>query len=430
MWNRKTLLTGLFWTITLVCSPLQASAADQVLATIGHDEIRSHELDQAVASSPFNTQFNTMGEDEQASLRGDMLRRLVSARLLSLEAKRLGLDKTATFRREMEDVRMGMLYRGYMDKLRLGVTIPADTLAAMKLQFKDDGNALDSAKSSYVAMQFREVKQAALQQMQRDNNIRFFESRIKSGIKPEVVLMEGNGIHLAYGDVVDTRKWKKTPNPEWIKDQLHNRSELLLVSKAAERDGIEVSEQLKRFIDERLPALLLERKTKEWIPNEKALRSWYASHQEVGRIPASYHVGQLVVATREEAEALRARIVQGESLFTLAGNNSIDPVGRKQNGDMGWITEGRGMPELIKVLATLKDDELSAVITTESGYHLIMVVERRIGSQKPYEDVRERAQQMMVNQNLPTYLGELEKRYPVTWSVMAAQAASQPAATP
>jgi peptidyl-prolyl cis-trans isomerase C len=430
MWNRKTLLTCLFWTISFICSPLYASAADQVLATIGHDEIRSHELELAVASSPFNTQFNTMSEDEQASLRGDMLRRLVSARLLSLEAKRLGLDKTATFKREMEDVRMGMLYRGYMDKLRLSVTIPADTLAAMKQQFKGDGNGLDSAKASYVAMQFREVKRAALQQIQQDNNIKFFESRIKPGIKPEVVLMEGNGMHLAYGDVVDTKKWKKTPNPEWIKEQLHNRSELLLVSRAAEREGVDVSEQLTRFIDERLPALLLEHKTREWIPNEQALRSWYTQHQEVGRIPASYHVGQLVVATREEAEALRTRIVQGESLFTLAGSNSIDPVGRKQNGDMGWITEGRGMPELPKVLATLKDDELSAVIATQSGYHLIMVLERRIGSQKPYEDVHERVQQMMVNQNLPAYLGELEKRYPVSWSVMAAPAASQPAATP
>ena len=228
----------------------------------------------------------------------------------------------------------------------------------------------------------------------------------------------------------DVKKWKKTPNPEWIKDQIHNRSELLLVSKAAERDGLDVSEQLKRFTDERLPALLLEHKAKEWVPNEKAQRDWYARHQEVGRIPASYHVGQLVVATREKAEALRARIVKGESLFTLAGSESIDPIGFKQNGDMGWITEGRGMPELQKVLATLQDDQLSDVIATPSGYHLIMVLERRVGSQKPYEDVRERVQQMMINQNLPAYLGELEKRYPVSWSVIATQAASQPTATP
>ena len=58
------------------------------------------------------------------------------------------------------------------------------------------------------------------------------------------------------------------------------------------------------------------------------------------------HVGQLVVATRQEAEALRMRILKGESLFTLAGQYSIDPAGRKQNGDMGWIVDGRGLPEI------------------------------------------------------------------------------------
>ncbi|MGE5757522.1 MAG: peptidylprolyl isomerase, partial [Sideroxydans sp.] len=277
-----------------------------------------------------------------------------------------------------------------------------------------------------VASHFQAVKLAALQKLQQDSNARSYESRIKPGLKPEVVLMEGKGFRITYGDIADAAMRKKTTNPEWIKQQLRDRGEMVLAAMAAEREGADVSAQLNRYLEERLPASMLEKKAKEWIPNEKALRSWYAKHQEIGRIPASYHVGQIVVATREEADALRTRIVKGESLFTLAGSNSIDPAGRKQNGDMGWITEGRGMPELLKVLPTLKDDQLSDVIATPSGYHLIMVLERRIGRQKPFEDVRERVQQMMVNQNLPAYLGELEKRYPVSWGVMATPAASQP----
>jgi parvulin-like peptidyl-prolyl isomerase len=82
------------------------------------------------------------------------------------------------------------------------------------------------------------------------------------------------------------------------------------------------------------------------------------------------------------------------------------------------------------VLETLQDDELSGVVATQSGYHLITVLERRIGRQKPFSDVRERVKQMIVNQNFPAYMGELGKRYPVTWGVMASQAALQPTATP
>jgi peptidyl-prolyl cis-trans isomerase C len=430
MWNRKTSLACLFWAVALICSPLAANGAeDQVLVTIGQDAIHSSELDLAIASSPFSTQFNTMSADEQASLRGDMLRRLVSARLLALEAKRLGLDKTATFKREMADFRLGLLYRGYMDKLRERITIPAETLAEMKGQLKGNADALEAAKSSYVAAQFRNAKIAALRKVQEDSHARFFESRIRVGIRPETVLMEADGMRVIYGDIVDAGQWKKLPNPEWVKDQLHNRSEMLLVAMVAERDGANVNQQLNRFIEERLPALALEKKTREWVSDEKTMRSWYIKHPETGRIPASYHVGQLVVATKEGAEALRARILKGESLFTLAGSNSIDPVGRKQNGDMGWITEGRGMPELASVLPALKDEEVSRVVATPSGYHLIMVLERRIGRQKPFSDVRERVRQMIVNQNIPAYMGELEKRFPVSWHLMAAPAASQTAVT-
>ncbi|MDP2759592.1 MAG: peptidylprolyl isomerase [Sideroxyarcus sp.] len=429
MWNRKSSLACLFWAVALICSPFPASAADQVLATVGGEAIYSHELEMAVASSPFYTQFNTMSEDEQASLRGDMLRRIVSARLLALEAKRLGLDQTPAFKHEMDDFRLGLLYRSYMDKLRGRVTLPAATHAAMKERFKGDADALDAAQSSYRSTQFREMKLAALRQMQIDSHLQFFESRISPGIKSGTVLMQADGLRVVYGDIVDSAKWKELPNPEWVKEQLQNRSELLLVAKYAERDGANIDEQLKRYGAERLPSLMLERKTGEWIPNEETMRSWYTGHPEIGRIPASYHVGQLVVADKGEAKALRARIVKGESLFTLAGKHSIDPSGRKQNGDMGWIVEGRGMPELLKALGALQDDELSGVIVTPSGYHLIMVLERRIGRQKPFVEVRERVQQMIVNQNLPAYMGELEKRYPVSWSLMAAPTAPQPAAT-
>jgi len=425
MLTRTMSLTKLLWTVALICPLFSANAADQVLATVGQVGIHSRDLEMALSSSPFATQFNTMSEDEQASMRGDMLRRLVSARLLALEAKRLGLDKTTAFKRDMQDFRLGLLYRDYMEKLRSRIVIPPNTLADMKAHFKDDGDGLAAARSAYMSTQFQALKRDALQQLVRDSDARIYEERIKPGIKPEMVLMEGKGFSVAYGDIVDVGMRKSTVNPVWIKRTLRERGEMILVSMAAERDGADVSAQLNRYSEESLPALLLEKKTAEWIPDDKALRGWYVKHPETGRIPASYHVGQLVVATREEAETLRERILKGESLFNLAGSYSVDPIGRKLNGDIGWITEGRGMPELLNVLATLQDNQVSEVISTQSGYQLITVLERRVATQKPFEDVRDRVKQMMVSEYLSAYLNDLQKRYPVTWNVVAAQAASQ-----
>ena len=410
----------------LTITPLPASAAPQVLVTVGTMQVSSDDLNAAMASSPFATQQASMDENDQAGLRGNMLRRLVAARLLTLEARRLGLDKTKAYQQDIENFRLGLLYRFYMDKLRERIVIPADTLAAMKQQFKGDLEGMAAAKATYVAEQYKTLKLATLQNMLQHDNTKLHEERIKAGIKADTVLMEGKNFSINYADIVDINEHPAMPNPEWVKEQLYKRGELLLVAKAADKEGVDISDKLMQYQTERLPAVMMEVKTKEWIPDEKTMREWFYKHPEVARIPERRHVGQLVVGTRKEAEALRARIIKGKSLFTLAGEFSIDPVGRKQNGDMGWIVEGRGMPELDNALAKLEDGKLSEVIETKAGFHLLMILEHQPKIQKTYADVHDRVRQMIINEKLPPYLGELERRYKVSWKVIKARDETAP----
>ena len=261
----KILLCALF----LIALPISANAELQVLVTVGNKQVSSDDLNAAMASSPFATQMTSMNEDDQAGLRGDMLRRLVAARLLSLEAQRLGLDKTKTYQQDLENVRLGFLYRFYMDKLRERIVIPADTLAAMKKQFKGDFEGLTAAKSSYVADQYQTLKLTTLQNMLKRDNTKLYEERIKAGIKADTVLMEGKSFRISYGDIVDINEHPVLPNPEWVKDQLYMRGELLLAAKAAEKEGVDVSAKLEQYQAEHLPAVMMDAKTHEWVPSEK-----------------------------------------------------------------------------------------------------------------------------------------------------------------
>lgn len=412
--------------LATILSTLQipANAASQVLVSIGSMQVNADELNAAIASSPFSTQFTSMDENDQAGLRGDMLRRLVASRLMTLEAQRQGLDKTKAYKAEIENFRLGLLYRFYMDKLRERIVIPSDTLAAMKQQMKDDTDGLAAAKASYMSKQYQTLKDATLANLARQDHVVLHEDRVKTGIKPDTVLMEGNSFNIKYADIVNRREHPNMPNPEWIKEQVYKRGELLLVANEAAKLGVDVSEKLEQYQKERLPALTLEAKTREWVPNERTLRNWFNKHPDVATIPERRHVGQLVVASRKEAETLRARILNGESLFTLAGSYSIDPAGQKQNGDMGWITEGRGMPELDRSLAKLEDGKVSDVIETKAGFHLLMILERQPSSKKNYASVRDRIAQLIINEKLPPYLGALERRYKVTWHVIQARADS------
>ncbi len=397
---------------------IPANAASQVLVTIDTQQVTSDDLNAAMASSPFETQQASMDENDQAGLRGDMLRRLVAARLLALEARRLDLDKTNAYKQDIEGFRLGLLYRFYMDKLRERIIIPSDTLEAMKKQYKGDNEGMTAAKAAYVAQQYQTFKLTTLRNMMQHDKTRLHEDRIKKGIMADTVLMEGDSFRIKYADIVDITEHPSLPNPGWVKEQLYKRGELLLVAKAAEKEGVNIENQLKQYQNEQLPAVMMENKTREWIPNEKTMHEWFDKHPEVAIIPERRHIGQLVVSTRKEAEALRTRILNGESLFTLAGEFSIDPIGRKQNGDMGWIVEGRGMPELESALNKLEDDKLSEAIETKEGFHLLTILERQPKVQKTYDEVHDRIRQMIINENLPTYLGELERRYKVSWNVI------------
>ena len=418
-----------FLLMVMLAGPATSAAmADQVLASVGPLQVTATDLKSAMASSPFAEKFPSMAEDDQAGLRGDMLRRLVVSRLLTLEGQRLGIDKTPAFRKDVADFRLGLLYRAYVDKLRQSLIIPEPTLAAMKQQFKNDRDGLEAAKAAYISERYQAAKGASMQALLKADQVRLHEDRI-AGAVPDSVLAEGTVLRVRYGDLLEAAELAKPPSRAEVVDRLQRRVELIAAADAAVAQGVDVGSAVDTYERERLPAALLEVKTREWIPDQKTLRDWYDKHAQAATVPERRHVGQLVVTTRKEADALRARIAKGESLFVLAGKYSAEPVSRKQNGDMGWVIEGRGEPELEQALAKLKDGDISPVIETKDGkFHILTVLEHFGGRKEDYGDMRDHIAQAIVDERLPAYVGELEKRYPVTWNVLAKPAKAQAAA--
>ncbi|MFO1427235.1 MAG: peptidylprolyl isomerase [Steroidobacteraceae bacterium] len=75
--------------------------------------------------------------------------------------------------------------------------------------------------------------------------------------------------------------------------------------------------------------------------------------------------------------ALRTRIVKGEDFAGVAKVTSEDPGSASEGGDLGWSGPGTFVPEFEKVLAGLKDDEISMPFRTQFGWHIIQLLGRR-----------------------------------------------------
>jgi peptidyl-prolyl cis-trans isomerase C len=409
---------GLLAAAICLTPPCHAVAESQILATVGKLTVTSDDLESAMASFPFADRFPSMDENDQAALRGGMLQRLVASRLMTLEAKRLELDKTSAFLEELENFRLGLLYRHYMDKLRARIEVPAEVMADMQTQFGSDSDGLAAARSAWLADSYRGLRYHTIQKLRDDYHIRLHEERIQPGTtEHETVLLEGDDIAITYGDLI--RHQAKAPtNPEWIKDQLYKRAELLTVAKAAEKAGVDISDRLNRFTEERLPAMLVEQKQQEWTADEQALRNFYDANPQLGRLQERRHIGQLVSDSREQAEELRQRILNGESLFELASQYSIDPYGREHKGDMGWQMEGSAHPAIEQAIASLEDNQISQAIETPLGFHLVTILERRPGGQKSYLSVRDRVRQIWITDRMANYMSELAEQYQVVWHVV------------
>jgi len=80
---------------------------------------------------------------------------------------------------------------------------------------------------------------------------------------------------------------------------------------------------------------------------------------------------------KEHLSNLRIRLLAGEDFEKLAKAHSDDKVSASQGGDLGWFKPGTMVAEFDLALTNLKIGEISPIVKTPFGFHLIQVLDRR-----------------------------------------------------
>ena len=122
------------------------------------------------------------------------------------------------------------------------------------------------------------------------------------------------------------------------------------------------------------------------LPDEATLREWYMRDQPLTRVRTSHLLLRVaddaseaeVESKRQLAGRLRERILAGEAFAELARTYSEDPSSAPAGGDRGWVPRGRLLPELEVVVFNLEVGEISEVLRTTFGFHIITVTERDV----------------------------------------------------
>ena len=92
---------------------------------------------------------------------------------------------------------------------------------------------------------------------------------------------------------------------------------------------------------------------------------------------------------RERAEALLAQVRKAPASFAeLARKNSDDPGSAAKGGDLEYFGRGAMVQAFDNAVFAMKAGEISNLVETEFGFHIIMLTEARGGAKKPFEAVR------------------------------------------
>ena len=104
-------------------------------------------------------------------------------------------------------------------------------------------------------------------------------------------------------------------------------------------------------------------------------------------MPERYEISEIVIQptipeterdrVRAELAELRERVIKGESFSMLAALYSQDPGSARKGGELGFFPRGRMVAEFESAAFALKPGEVSPIIETQLGFHIIQLIERR-----------------------------------------------------
>ena len=135
------------------------------------------------------------------------------------------------------------------------------------------------------------------------------------------------------------------------------------------------------------------------------LRTYYDQHRDQYRMPEQVEVSHILIKTplpgpdgkvdekgvaeaRHRAEDLLQQLKSGAKLEDLAKKYSEDTGSAKQGGSLGWIGKGQTVPEFEKTAFSLSKGQMSDLVKSSYGFHIIRVDDKREAHVRTLDEVK------------------------------------------
>jgi foldase protein PrsA len=122
--------------------------------------------------------------------------------------------------------------------------------------------------------------------------------------------------------------------------------------------------------------------------SEEDIRQYYDENTKEFKND-TVRASHILLDTREEAEEVLAKVKAGEDFNQLAEQYSVDPSAKTSMGDLGEFGYGDMIEPFEQAAFALDEGEISDIVETQFGYHIIKVFDKTIVDPSPFEEVKD-----------------------------------------
>ena len=133
---------------------------------------------------------------------------------------------------------------------------------------------------------------------------------------------------------------------------------------------------------------------------DQEVQQYYTQHQKDYQVEDQVKVRHILIkvdqsadtkadaAARQKAEDILKQLHNGGNFAELAKKNSDDPGSKEQGGELGFIKHGVTVPEFDKAAFALQPGQISDLVRTKFGYHIIQAEEKQTAHTRSLEEVK------------------------------------------
>ena len=235
------------------------------------------------------------------------------------------------------------------------------------------------------------------------------------------VVARVNQIEITYGEFqqrLENLQQQRGPiRPEQFKDVVRGMIQEQILLQDATAEGVEQDVAVKAKLEQGRRQVLIEELLRRKViaqsqVTDEETRKMYEDNKPLFSTE-TVRISHIMVKTEAEAEAILKDLQAGKEFAELAKTRSQDTGSAEKGGDLGEVRHGQTVQEFEEEAFRLKEGELSPVIKTQYGYHILKggahasVVE-------PFDEVKGRIRQSLLQQKqqetFMAFMADLEKK--------------------